>query len=180
MHSLPGNSADDTSRSLHASARPGPDAVSAKVRTPVSPKASSQGEQGADDGTLARVADLANRARGKGEHDRKQLAFPRLRRTYADGESYYLDVWDYLQAWAFRTLNDLQGAGYLRPSREQLAALFAARIRERGRTWHPVCAAIAMGGGSLIIGLGLSSGLTADDFGYVTGVATATLCPDED
>ena len=77
------------------------------------------------------------------------MRFPPLRIVYAKqrvnaqtGEvvqkarSYYLDVWDYLQAWGFKIFNDLQGEGYDPPTHEQLAALFETRIRERGRTWN--------------------------------------------
>lgn len=42
------------------------------------------------------------------------------------------------------------------------------------------CGALAMGGGSLLMGLALGSGLDSDDFGYVAGVASATLCPEGD
>ena len=51
------------------------------------------------------------------------------------GRSYYLDVWDYLQRWGFRLMNDLHGLGYALPTHSQLSALFEARIRERGHTW---------------------------------------------
>lgn len=44
---------------------------------------------------------------------------------------------DYLQAWAFRTFNDMQGDGYAPPTHEQVADLFEARVRERAKTWHP-------------------------------------------
>ncbi len=43
---------------------------------------------------------------------------------------------------------------------------------------NDVCNALAMGGGSLILGLAFSSGLESEDYGFVTGVASETLCPE--
>lgn len=113
--------------------------LSTKVRPPLSDKASSpQGGSTRDPQapeTLARYAAEATRPRGKGEHDRKVLRFPAFRPRYAAGRSYYLDIWSYLQTWAFRTINDMQRDGYSPPTVEQLEALFADRIFERGRVW---------------------------------------------
>jgi hypothetical protein len=99
---------------------------------------------------LHRTAKLATRAHRKGRNERKELRFPTIRLVYAkartdaatgevtrQGRSYYLDVWDYLQAWAFRTLNDLQGQGLAPPTHADLAELFSERITDRGRTFHP-------------------------------------------
>ena len=124
--------------------------VSSKVRHAVSNKASSprRGNPEPDNEVLSRTASRATRARGTGKNDRKQLRFPTLRRNYAravvdeqtrevtrQGRSYYGDVWDYLQCWGYRTLNDLLGGGFAPPTHAQLAALFEARIRERGKVW---------------------------------------------
>lgn len=124
--------------------------VSNKVRTAVSEKVSSPSttREPASAVVLARVASLSTKARGTGKNDRKQLRFPSIRRVYArarvdaqtgeivrKGRSYYLDVWEYLQAWGMRTLNDLQGQGFGPPDHEDLAALFEKRVRQRGRTW---------------------------------------------
>ena len=125
-------------------------AVSDKVPPSVSDKASSpgRGNPEPDHAVVSRAANRATQARGAGKDDRKQLRFPTLRRHYAralvdeqTGEvvrparSYYLDVWTYLQHWGYRTINDLQGDGFAPPSHAQLAALFEARVRERGQTW---------------------------------------------
>jgi len=134
--------------SVGAVAQPSESTGSNKVRASGSEKASSPLGTPSDD-VLRRVAKTATRARGTGRNDRKAMRFPPLRLVYAKqrvnahtGEvvqkarSYYLDVWDYLQEWGFKIFNDLQGEGYGTPTHEQLAALFEARIRERGRTWN--------------------------------------------
>lgn len=117
---------------------------STKVRANGSTKASTPRRGRADVSVLARIASAATRARGTGHNDRGQLRFPSLQRSYAkqrhsqsgERKTYYAAVWRYLQLWGFRLLNDLQRDGYDPPSHEQLAALFEARIRERGHTWH--------------------------------------------
>lgn len=111
---------------------------SEKVRASSSEKASSHLATG---DALQRIAAEATRARGSGKNDRKSLRFPPLRRGYANGHdgergpSYYGDIWDYLQAWGFRILNDLQRDD-LTTTADDLADLFAARVREHGRTYH--------------------------------------------
>ncbi|MFD7872434.1 hypothetical protein ACFV3I_18270 [Microbacterium sp. NPDC059771] len=52
-----------------------------------------------------------------------------------NGTSYKGDIWRYLATWGFRTLNDLDGAGYAPPSHEDLADLFERRMRERAKTY---------------------------------------------
>ncbi|WP_307374483.1 hypothetical protein [Microbacterium sp. W4I20] len=62
-------------------------------------------------------------------------------RTDADGNvirkgaSYQGDIWTYLAKWGFRTLNDLDGAGYAPPSHADLAAMFERRVFERAKTY---------------------------------------------
>ncbi len=51
------------------------------------------------------------------------------------GTSYKGDIWRYLATWGFRTLNDLDGAGYAPPSHDDLADLFERRMRERATTY---------------------------------------------
>jgi hypothetical protein len=100
---------------------------------------------------LQRIAANATRARRKGKGERAALAFPPLRRVYAKartdaqtGEitrrarSYYLDIWDYLQTWGYRILNDLQGVGLAPPAHTALLDLFLDRILDRARVWHPL------------------------------------------
>ncbi len=109
--------------------------VSAKVLEGVSNNASIPGGRETTSRVLARYAKASARSRGSQKGDRRVLRFPSFRTKYAEGRSYYSDVWRYIQAWAFRTLNDLQGDHLPPPGREQLAELFEARIRDRGHTW---------------------------------------------
>ncbi|KTS03575.1 hypothetical protein [Microbacterium testaceum] len=53
-------------------------------------------------------------------------------------KSYRGDVWRYLTTWGYRTLNDLDGAGYAQPSHDDLADPFERRVRERARTFYPL------------------------------------------
>lgn len=103
-----------------------------------------------DEGTLWTFSALATRARAAGRQQRRALRFPSLRPVYAkerrdlDGfvvrkaKSYRGDVWAYLTNWGYRTLNDLDGAGFDPPSHAQLAELFEGRVRERGVTFYPL------------------------------------------
>ncbi len=147
MSSLPAAPSGDDPHNSRAVAHSTLDAVSNKVRAPVSDKARSPRRGNGETG-FERVARLATRARGKGSNDRKRLDFPSLRRVYAKqrtnpatgevtkGRSYYRDIWDYCQEWAYRILNDLQGMEAPPPERGQLRDLFEARIRERALIWH--------------------------------------------
>lgn len=101
-------------------------------------------------GTLWRISALSTRARTNGRIQRTALRFPTLRRVYArerrsadgllirKGASYAGDVWRYLSRWGFRTLNDLDGAGFAPPCHDDLAALFERRVLERGKTFYPL------------------------------------------
>lgn len=115
--------------------------VSPKVLAHVSPKLSIQRIQ-VEQSVLELVAKLATRANTAKK--RKALAFPSLRRYYAKerknlesgeiirkGASYYGDIWKYLQSWAFRLMNDLQGRDLPLPDHAQLEDLFRSRIMER-------------------------------------------------
>lgn len=53
-------------------------------------------------------------------------------------KSYRGDVWAYLTNWGYRTLNDLDGAGFAPPSHAHLSELFERRVLERGRTFYPL------------------------------------------
>lgn len=96
------------------------------------------------------VAANALNARGRGKRHRPALEFPELRRVYArtrtnaktgeiitKGTSYYGDIWDHLQAWGFRLLNDLHRQGLAHPAHADLADLFREHIMTHGQTWHP-------------------------------------------
>ncbi|WP_431072100.1 hypothetical protein [Microbacterium phyllosphaerae] len=112
---------------------------------------SSQGEGRATDaGTLWTFSALSTRARTAGRQQRRALRFPALRPMYAKerrdlngfvarkAKSYRGDVWAYLTNWGYRTLNDLDGAGFAPPSHADLADLFERRVLERGRTFYPL------------------------------------------
>lgn len=104
-------------------------------------------EREADAGALWTFSSKATRARTAGRSQRKILRFPPLRRMYAKtrhdsegnvtrkGTSYKGDIWTYLAKWGFRTLNDLDGAGYAPPSHADLSDLFEGRMRERATTY---------------------------------------------
>lgn len=103
-----------------------------------------------DEGTLWTYSTLATRARTAGRQQRRALRFPALRPVYAKerrdlngfvvrkAKSYRGDVWAYLTNWGYRTLNDLDGAGFAPPSHADLADLFERRVRERGVTFYPL------------------------------------------
>lgn len=123
---------------------PAPDVSARRAsRNPVLPPR----ERVADEGTLWTFSSKATRARTAGRSERKILRFPPLRpmyaksRTDADGNvirkgaSYQGDIWRYLTTWGYRTLNDLDGAGYAPPSHDDLADLFERRVRERAKTY---------------------------------------------
>ena len=108
--------------------------VSAKVMHGESNKASSPPGNISSE-ILRKCAVQATRPRGKGKGDRRPLRFPAFRRRYAESQSYYSDVWNFLQAWGYRILNDLQRDSLPVPTPEHLAELFEARIRKSGRVW---------------------------------------------
>lgn len=133
--------------------------TSNKVRARVEPTGvqstsdnpSSQGEGRATDaGTLWTFSALSTRARTAGQQQRRALRFPALGPVYAKerrdlngfvvrkAKSYRGDVWAYLTNWGYRTLNDLDGAGFAPPSHADLAELFERRVLERGRTFYPL------------------------------------------
>lgn len=104
-------------------------------------------ERRTDEGTLWTFSSTATRARPTGRSHRKILRFPALRPAYAKnrydpegnltrkGSSYKGDIWRYLATWGFRTLNDLDGAGFAPPSHDDLAAMFERRVHERAKTF---------------------------------------------
>lgn len=104
-------------------------------------------ERTTDEGTLWTFSSMATRSRTATWSQRKILRFPPLRPMYAksrtdadgnvirQGASYQGDIWRYLSRWGYRTLNDLDGAGYAPPSHDDLADLFERRIRERAKMY---------------------------------------------
>lgn len=130
--------------------------ASSKVLAPVSANGASSSpvfpprERRTDEGTLWRFSTLATRARTAGRSRRKILRFPALRPVYAKnrygpdgnltrrGSSYNGDIWRYLTTWGYRTLNDLDSAGFAPPTHDDLTALFERRVRERGKTFYPL------------------------------------------